>query len=101
MGPSTGRWRILDQILNGQRGWADEFARRLVEDFARGWHFDADARHFTDPTTTTPDEDAGEDAGVSFYDLVVDYAARKWRGWAPASRRNAVRERTFMAPRSR
>lgn len=89
------RWRVDHRPYKytfEQRGWADEFARRLVEDFARGWHFDGDARRFIDPDTTTSDDNGDDEPAVTFYGLIVDYTARKWRGWAPSSRRNAVRE---------
>jgi integrase len=73
------RWRVDGRLYKytfEQRGWADDFARQFI-----------------DPDATAPTTDDGEEeARVTFYDLVVDYAARKWRGWAPASRRNAVRE---------
>jgi hypothetical protein len=73
-----------------QRGWADSFARRLHEAFAEGRLFDPGRRQFTDPPTG--DDATGDEAKVSFFDVAVEYVARKWRGWEPASRRNAQRD---------
>jgi len=72
-----------------QRGWADSFARRLHEAFADGRLFDPHSRQFTDPPE---DKEPGGERAVSFFDVAVEYVARKWRGWEPASRRNAQRD---------
>jgi hypothetical protein len=74
-----------------QRGWADSFAKRLHEAFADGKLFDPDRRQFIDPPADDPTSGGGRRA-VSFFDVAVEYVDRKWRGWEPASRRNAQRD---------
>lgn len=73
-----------------QRGWADDFVRSLQEGHAKGWLFDPAARRFLPPEPETAD--GGEDEGPSFFAHAVEYVARKWPTWEPASRRNAQRD---------
>lgn len=70
-----------------QRGWADDFARRLQEGFVKGWLFDPQARQFVEPHLR-PD---GAEA-PTFYEHAQEYVHRKWRHWGPATRRNTQRE---------
>ena len=67
-----------------QKGWAEAFVRQLQENFAKGWLFDTQARRFVDPATAAPREQP-----LTVFEHFQDYIERKWRGWAPSSRKIA------------
>jgi len=68
-----------------RKGWAEDFALQLQHDFAKGLHFDLDARRFVaivpaqEPTVSTP----------TLVEHCRDYFAGQWHRWDPATRRNA------------
>ncbi|MDQ3431820.1 MAG: site-specific integrase [Actinomycetota bacterium] len=72
-----------------QKGWADDFALKLQQDFAQGLLFDPQARRFVPLTHRLA---AAEEDGRTFYDHACDYFTRQWHRWEPATRRNGQRD---------
>ena len=66
------------------KGHAEEFARRLKEEFAAGWPFDPRARQFVEPGADTPDT-------PTVVSTTGAYVEERWPGWAPKTRRETVR----------
>jgi len=71
-----------------QKGWADDYASRLRQEFAKGWLFDPAARRFL-PVTRPRDET--DESLLTFHAHAGDYFARHWYRWQPATRCDAQR----------
>jgi len=76
------RWTF--RVGHERKAHADAFADRLVEHFAAGCLFDAEARRFIEPAATK--------AGPSFLDVVTEHFRRRWPTWSPARRQDSQRE---------
>lgn len=81
----------------GTAAQAGEWAKRLNEDFARGWAFDPEARRFVTPTAVP------SPASRSVYEWAIEYLERNWKDWEPKTRQPAVRALSraclhFLAP---
>lgn len=64
---------------------AGEWAKRLNDDFAKGWAFDPGARRFVPPS--------GDEAAASptVAATAAEYLRRHWSAWEPRTRDSAVR----------
>ena len=68
-----------------RKGWAEDFARQLQVDFARGLLFDPEARRFV----SVEGADDSDQRGPTFAEHARDYLASQWHRWEPATRRSA------------
>lgn len=70
-----------------RKGWADEFARQLQQDFAAGLHFDPAARRFIAAVPATSQSSTSR--APTFFEHAREYFKRQWHRWEPATRQAA------------
>jgi integrase len=86
------RWRVDGWDFSkrftqptGTAAQAQEWARRLQDEYARGWEFDPKARRFESPPQAASRE------VITVYEASLAYLDRNWRRWEPRTRQAVVR----------